>query len=163
LKWQYTITDEVILARQFSVKWWDKYNFTKVQERLYSEFSGQTSQATPVALPQAAPAAPIQPKSRKQQALKAPDQALQAPRKSSPSASSSKDQQSSSSKSKKKTSSEKKTSKQDILAIVQALLDQNSNEDDDGSSSDSSVHLDNIKDSFQDPLGAQDPYESESD
>ncbi|GLT77777.1 hypothetical protein SLA2020_493350 [Shorea laevis] len=116
------------------VKWWDKYNFTKVQERLHTEFSGQASQVT-----QPAP---------------------KAPKKSSPSTSS-KDQQSSSSKSKTKSSSEK-TSKKDILAIAQALLSQISDGEDETNSSDSSVHLDNIKDSFQDPLGAQDPYASDS-
>jgi hypothetical protein len=38
LKWQYINSDNCI-ARQYSVKWWDKYNFTSIQEQLYSDFS----------------------------------------------------------------------------------------------------------------------------
>jgi hypothetical protein len=40
LKWQYVLSQnsQICIARQFFVKWWDKFDFSKVQTRLYHEF-----------------------------------------------------------------------------------------------------------------------------
>jgi hypothetical protein len=38
LKWQYVFITQNCVARQFSVKWWDKFNFSLVQSRLTKEF-----------------------------------------------------------------------------------------------------------------------------
>jgi hypothetical protein len=38
LKWQYVFITQNCVARQFSVKWWDKFNFSLVQSRLSKEF-----------------------------------------------------------------------------------------------------------------------------
>jgi hypothetical protein len=38
LKWQYMFSSQNCVARQFSVKWWDKFKFSLVQSRLKNEF-----------------------------------------------------------------------------------------------------------------------------
>jgi len=38
LKWQYVFISQNCVARQFSVKWWDKFNFSLVQSHLMKKF-----------------------------------------------------------------------------------------------------------------------------
>jgi hypothetical protein len=38
LKWQYVFSSQNCVARQFSVKWWDKFKFSLVQSCLKNEF-----------------------------------------------------------------------------------------------------------------------------
>ncbi|GLT70013.1 hypothetical protein SLA2020_421180 [Shorea laevis] len=62
-KWQYNLSQNCA-SRQFSVKWWDKYIFAKVQERLYTEFSAEALASPEVLLsqPEPAPQLPQAPK-----------------------------------------------------------------------------------------------------
>ncbi|GLT71247.1 hypothetical protein SLA2020_432810 [Shorea laevis] len=152
VKWQYIFSDGCI-ARQFSVKWWDKYNFSLIQEQLYSEFSAEQ-------LSQTSPEVQLQPELISR--LPPASMALKAPKasKSVSSASSSKEK-SGSSKS-KSSAKAKKPSRKDILAMAEVLLQQASegdDEDEDNASSaesESSIHLDQLNDSYQD---AQDPFD----
>jgi hypothetical protein len=60
LKWQY-IFNQNCIARQFSVKWWDKFKFSVVQARLKTEFPEEKKTLEVQTAQAQAPEAQVQP------------------------------------------------------------------------------------------------------
>jgi hypothetical protein len=65
LKWQYVMSqnNKKCIARQFSVKWWDKFDFSRVLSRLYLEFPFK-SEAQPLVAQTQSPEPIIEPLSQ---------------------------------------------------------------------------------------------------